>query len=134
MPATAINELEMWQPDTFDPARINLEPGWAAPTWFHEVFRTDGTPYDPKEAALIKSLAASPVARWQPVAQLPRHSTRAASRPAALRLVQIQTVFSPGAPCRPGASAFAMASADRRSLGGGWSHVSVPRGICATNC
>jgi len=41
VPATAINELEMWQPDTFDPARINLEPGWAAPTWFHEVFRTE---------------------------------------------------------------------------------------------
>jgi hypothetical protein len=26
--------------------------------WFHEVFRNDGTPYDPKETALIKSLAA----------------------------------------------------------------------------
>lgn len=28
-PATAINELEMWQADTFDPARIDLELGWA---------------------------------------------------------------------------------------------------------
>jgi hypothetical protein len=30
VPATAINQLEMWQPDTFDPARIDLELGWAA--------------------------------------------------------------------------------------------------------
>ena len=30
VPATAINELEMWQADTFDPARIDLELGWAA--------------------------------------------------------------------------------------------------------
>ncbi|HEX8455959.1 MAG TPA: cellulase family glycosylhydrolase [Pyrinomonadaceae bacterium] len=28
-PATAINELEMWQADTFDPHRIDLELGWA---------------------------------------------------------------------------------------------------------
>lgn len=29
IPATAINQLEMWQADTFDPQRINLELGWA---------------------------------------------------------------------------------------------------------
>lgn len=29
IPATAINELEMWQADTFDPARIDTELGWA---------------------------------------------------------------------------------------------------------
>ena len=29
VPATAINQLEMWQADTFDPKRINLELGWA---------------------------------------------------------------------------------------------------------
>jgi hypothetical protein len=29
IPATAINQLEMWQAGTFDPARINLELGWA---------------------------------------------------------------------------------------------------------
>lgn len=29
IPSTAINELEMWQPDTFDPKRIDLELGWA---------------------------------------------------------------------------------------------------------
>jgi Cellulase (glycosyl hydrolase family 5) len=28
-PATAINELEMWQADTFDPKRIDTELGWA---------------------------------------------------------------------------------------------------------
>jgi hypothetical protein len=29
IPATAINELEMWQADSFDPKRIDLELGWA---------------------------------------------------------------------------------------------------------
>ena len=29
IPATAINELEMWQAQTFDPKRIDLELGWA---------------------------------------------------------------------------------------------------------
>jgi hypothetical protein len=29
IPATAINELEMWQAESFDPARIDLELGWA---------------------------------------------------------------------------------------------------------
>jgi hypothetical protein len=29
IPATAINELEMWQADTFDPKRIDTELGWA---------------------------------------------------------------------------------------------------------
>ncbi|MCW5978116.1 MAG: cellulase family glycosylhydrolase [Bryobacteraceae bacterium] len=28
-PATAINQLEMWQEETFDPKRIDLELGWA---------------------------------------------------------------------------------------------------------
>jgi hypothetical protein len=28
-PASAINQLEMWQADTFDPQRIDLELGWA---------------------------------------------------------------------------------------------------------
>src|SRR5262245_6269662 len=30
VPANAINELEMWQADTFDPKRIDAELGWAA--------------------------------------------------------------------------------------------------------
>ena len=29
VPSTAINELEMWQADSFDPKRIDLELGWA---------------------------------------------------------------------------------------------------------
>lgn len=29
VPANAINQLEMWQAETFDPARIDLELGWA---------------------------------------------------------------------------------------------------------
>ncbi len=29
IPATAINQLEMWQAETFDPGRIDLELGWA---------------------------------------------------------------------------------------------------------
>jgi hypothetical protein len=29
IPSNAINELEMWQADTFDPQRIDLELGWA---------------------------------------------------------------------------------------------------------
>src|SRR3982074_1827143 len=29
IPATAINELEMWQADSFDPQRIDTELGWA---------------------------------------------------------------------------------------------------------
>jgi hypothetical protein len=29
IPADAINQLEMWQADTFDPKRIDLELGWA---------------------------------------------------------------------------------------------------------
>src|SRR2546425_4330781 len=29
IPATAINELEMWQSDTFDPRQIDKELGWA---------------------------------------------------------------------------------------------------------
>ena len=30
IPATAINQLEMWQADTFDPQRIDTELGWAS--------------------------------------------------------------------------------------------------------
>lgn len=29
VPATAVNQLEMWQADTFDPKRIDVELGWA---------------------------------------------------------------------------------------------------------
>jgi hypothetical protein len=36
-PAYAINELEMWQPQTFDTARIDLELGWAQSLGFYVV-------------------------------------------------------------------------------------------------
>jgi Cellulase (glycosyl hydrolase family 5) len=35
IPATAINELEMWQSETFDPQRIDLEFGWAESLGFN---------------------------------------------------------------------------------------------------
>jgi hypothetical protein len=36
-PSTAINQLEMWQADTFDPATIDRELGWAAQLGFNSV-------------------------------------------------------------------------------------------------
>ena len=36
-PATAINQLEMWQADTFDPATIDKELGWAAGLGFNSM-------------------------------------------------------------------------------------------------
>jgi hypothetical protein len=44
--------------------KTNTKYAWSTPVpdgsepalWFHEIFRKDGTPYDPKEARLIKSL------------------------------------------------------------------------------
>jgi hypothetical protein len=33
------------------------------PLWFHDIFRTDGTPYDPKEVAYIKSVTLKPAKR-----------------------------------------------------------------------
>ncbi|MFB3788769.1 MAG: cellulase family glycosylhydrolase [bacterium] len=36
-PSTAINQLEMWQADTFDPAAIDRELGWAAKIGFNTV-------------------------------------------------------------------------------------------------
>ncbi|QDU57760.1 cellulase family glycosylhydrolase [Aeoliella mucimassa] len=36
-PATAINQLEMWQADTFDPETIDIELGWASDIGFNTV-------------------------------------------------------------------------------------------------
>src|SRR5215203_6136996 len=36
-PATAINQLEMWQADTFDPKQIDKELGWAEGLGFNSV-------------------------------------------------------------------------------------------------
>ncbi len=35
VPRTAINQLEMWQAETFDPAAIDQEFGWSADTGFN---------------------------------------------------------------------------------------------------
>src|SRR5438067_11845624 len=35
IPSTAINQLEMWQADTFDPKTIDRELGWAADLGFN---------------------------------------------------------------------------------------------------
>jgi hypothetical protein len=37
IPSTASNQLEMWQADTFDPQRIDVELGWAAGLGFNAV-------------------------------------------------------------------------------------------------
>ena len=37
IPSTAINQLEMWQAETFDPVTINRELGWAADLGFNTV-------------------------------------------------------------------------------------------------
>jgi hypothetical protein len=37
IPANAINQLEMWQEETFDPERIDMELGWAASLGFNSV-------------------------------------------------------------------------------------------------
>ena len=37
LPSTAINQLEMWQPDTFDPTTIDRELGWAESIGFNTV-------------------------------------------------------------------------------------------------
>jgi hypothetical protein len=37
IPSTAINQLEMWQPDTFDPETIDRELGWAESLGFNTV-------------------------------------------------------------------------------------------------
>lgn len=37
LPATAINPLEMWQAETFDPATIDKELGWAAAVGFNSL-------------------------------------------------------------------------------------------------
>jgi serine/threonine protein kinase len=35
IPSNAINQLEMWQPETFDPVRIDIELGWAESLGFN---------------------------------------------------------------------------------------------------
>ena len=77
IPSNAINQLEMWQAETFDADAIDRELGWAASIGFNtirthlhdlaweadaggfkqriDLFYADGTPYSPKKIELFKS-------------------------------------------------------------------------------
>jgi hypothetical protein len=46
LPSTAINELEMWQADTFDPATIDRELGWAEAICTEYMARNLGSTFD----------------------------------------------------------------------------------------
>lgn len=52
LPSSAINQLEMWQPETFDPATIDRELGWAESLGFNtvRVFLHDLPWHDNREA------------------------------------------------------------------------------------
>jgi hypothetical protein len=52
LPSNAINQLEMWQPETFDPATIDRELGWAESLGFNtvRVFLHDLPWHDNREA------------------------------------------------------------------------------------
>ncbi|MES2475730.1 MAG: 1,4-beta-xylanase [Verrucomicrobiota bacterium] len=57
VPANAINQLEMWQLETFDPERIDLELGWAAGLGFNtmRVFLHD-IPWQSDSAGFIQRI------------------------------------------------------------------------------
>ena len=57
IPSTAINELEMWQADTFDPTTIDRELGWAEGLGFNSmrVFLHD-LPYQQNSAGFLKRI------------------------------------------------------------------------------
>jgi hypothetical protein len=56
LPSTAINQLEMWQAETFDPETIDRELGWAEGLGFNtmRVFLHDIPYRDDKEAFLVR--------------------------------------------------------------------------------
>src|SRR6187397_483486 len=58
-PASAINQLEMWQAETFDPKRIDLELGWAEGLGFNtmRVFLHD-IPWKTDSAGFLKRIDA----------------------------------------------------------------------------
>ena len=57
VPATAINQLEMWQEETYDPKRIDLELGWAESLGFNtmRVFLHD-VPWKTDSDAFLKRI------------------------------------------------------------------------------
>jgi hypothetical protein len=61
--SSAINQLEMWQAETFDTAQITKELRRAKNiginmmrVFLHNIFRVDGTPHSKYEVAFIKQL------------------------------------------------------------------------------
>lgn len=48
IPANAINQLEMWQADTFDPKRIDAELGWAQQLGIRPIFVLLDSCWDPR--------------------------------------------------------------------------------------
>jgi len=65
LPATAINQLEMWQAESFDPERIDLELGWAESLGFNSIrvflhdipFRTDREGFLDRIERIARSMA-----------------------------------------------------------------------------
>jgi hypothetical protein len=56
-PSTAINELEMWQAETWDPATINRELGWAQDLGFNSVrVFLHNVPYDQDPKGFLKRM------------------------------------------------------------------------------
>ena len=94
VPATAINELEMWQAETFDPKRIDLELGWAAAIGMNTM------------RVFLHDLAyqQDPQGFLRPRRSVPRHR-RETSHPADARPVRFGVGSVPGD--RPAASAAA---------------------------
>ena len=57
IPSTAINELEMWQADTFDPATIDRELGWAEGLGFNSVrVFLHNIPYEQDREGFLKRI------------------------------------------------------------------------------
>jgi hypothetical protein len=55
VPHNAINQLEMWQAETFDPFLIDKELGWAAGLGFNTVRRCMGSPSKTGQTAGTKT-------------------------------------------------------------------------------
>jgi D-alanyl-D-alanine carboxypeptidase len=57
IPSTAINELEMWQADTFDPATIDRELGWAEGLGFNSIrVFLHNIPYEQDREGFLKRI------------------------------------------------------------------------------
>ena len=59
VPSTAINQLEMWQAETFDPVTIDRELGWAAKSGSSSSSRTPPTPRPSSRWSASEAVAAT---------------------------------------------------------------------------